>query len=89
MVLTQVDELVDTGNASTGVFQMLSAGKTGQFPITGPCANAHPVAITKRANRSKFVLLQFEVELTYHIYYYFSSWLYQAAKIRRITASVN
>jgi hypothetical protein len=36
MVDTQADELELTGSWSTRAFQMLSAGKTGQLPSTGP-----------------------------------------------------
>src|ERR1041384_4104894 len=39
MVLTIVAELDSTGSVSTGVFQMLSAGSTGQPPIIC-CAEA-------------------------------------------------
>src|SRR5687768_15238120 len=39
MVVTIVAELASTGSVSTGVFQMLSAGSTGQPPITC-CAEA-------------------------------------------------
>src|ERR1035437_7932166 len=40
IVLTQADELAETGSWSTGVFQMLSAGRTGQVPMAGAWAAA-------------------------------------------------
>src|SRR5436189_1012978 len=44
MVLTQAEEFAATGSWSTGVFQILSAGSTGQFPIAGDCAAAAATA---------------------------------------------
>jgi hypothetical protein len=41
IVFTIVAELASTGSVSTGVFQMLSAGSTGQPPIIC-CAEADP-----------------------------------------------
>ena len=40
MVDTHEDELALTGSWSTRAFQILSAGKTGQLPSTGPWATA-------------------------------------------------
>jgi hypothetical protein len=40
IVLTQAPDNAATGNWSTGVFQMLSAGSTLQVPIEGACAEA-------------------------------------------------
>jgi hypothetical protein len=40
MVFTQVAELGETGSWSMRVFQMLSAGRTVQFPIVGAWAAA-------------------------------------------------
>src|ERR1700722_19800219 len=37
MVLTQVEELGCTGSWSMRVFQILSAGRTGHFPMVGVC----------------------------------------------------
>jgi len=45
MVVTQAEELEETGSWSTGVFQMLSAGRAGQAPMVGDWASA------ERANR--------------------------------------
>ena len=39
-MLTQAEELPETGSWSTGVFQMLSAGSTGQVPMVGAWAGA-------------------------------------------------
>src|SRR5712691_9541153 len=54
IVLTQVDELGCTGNWSTRVFQMLSAGKTVQLPTVGARAAARPASPIKAAKRTKF-----------------------------------
>src|ERR1039458_706963 len=40
MVATQAAELAETGSWSTGVFQILSAGRTGQLPLAGDWAVA-------------------------------------------------
>jgi hypothetical protein len=40
MVATQAAELAETGNWSTGVFQILSGGRTGQLPMVGDWATA-------------------------------------------------
>src|ERR1035438_5536625 len=48
MVATQAAELAETGSWSTGVFQILSAGRTGQLPMAGDWAMALETA--SRAN---------------------------------------
>jgi hypothetical protein len=48
MVATQAAELAETGSWSTGVFQILSAGSTGQVPMAGDWAMALETA--SRAN---------------------------------------
>src|ERR1017187_1139652 len=40
IVATQAAELAETGSWSTGVFQILSAGRTGQLPMAGDWAVA-------------------------------------------------
>jgi hypothetical protein len=40
IVVTQLAELAEMGNWSTGVFQILSAGRTEHLPITGGWAAA-------------------------------------------------
>jgi hypothetical protein len=46
IVVTQAEELADMVSWSTGVFQILSAGRTGQLPIMGDWAGE-----TETANR--------------------------------------
>src|ERR1017187_2698005 len=48
MVVTQAAELAETGSWSTGLFQILSEGRTGQLPMAGDCATALETA--SRAN---------------------------------------
>src|SRR5436309_2726064 len=52
MVVTQLEELVETGSWSTGVFQILSAGWTGQLPIVGDWPKAVDTAQRMNRNRS-------------------------------------
>src|SRR5947208_2648923 len=52
MVLTQAAELAAIGNWSTGVFHMLSIGRTGQPPILGawPEAVERATKVSAKAN---------------------------------------
>src|SRR5262245_5648695 len=68
IVFTIVVELERTGSVSTGVFQMLLAGRTGQLPIIG-CADAvpdnakpstTPNTVVRVIERSSGVLLSME-----------------------------
>jgi hypothetical protein len=53
MVFTIVAELASTGSVSTGVFQMLSAGSTGQPPIIC-CAEAGAAIMSASAAARTF-----------------------------------
>ena len=54
IVVTQVEELAETGSWSTGVFQILSAGRTGQLTMVGDWADAAENAIRVSAIADTF-----------------------------------
>src|ERR1039457_7077533 len=51
MVATQAAELAETGSWSTGVFQILFAGRNGQLPMAGDWAMALETASFPRTSR--------------------------------------